>query len=307
MLNKKKRELKGKSIMDLPTDYCLIDIETTGLDASIDDAIEVAILRVRENKVIAEYESLIYTKNILGIFIEELTGIRQKEIDSAPLPSIVWKEVKEFINNDILMAHNANFDINFIYDEMEENNIEPISNDYIDTLRLARRAFPTLKNHKLKTLVKELKLSDFKIHRAKADVLLTKELYDKIGLEITKDELELINKRKKLNIEDIKVINEIKNDYIIDNTFCFTGKLELYERKEAMQIVINSGGYISKGLTKKVNYLVMGTYDYYQSIKDGKSSKHKKAEEYKLKGCEINIIPENIFYEMLTQGTQKDK
>ncbi len=307
MLNIKKRELKGNSIMDLPADYCLIDIETTGLDASIDDAIEVAILKVRDNKVIEEYESLIYTENRLGFFIEELTGIRQSEIESAPLPIKVWEEVKEFINNDILMAHNANFDINFIYDEMKENNIEPITNDFIDTLRLARKAFPTFKNHKLKTLIKELKLSDLKTHRAKADVLLTKELYDNICSKITKEDLQSINKRKILNLEDIKKIKEIQNDYIVDNTFCFTGKLEQYERKEAMQIVVNSGGNISKGLTKKVNYLVMGTYDYYQGIKDDKSSKHKKAEEYKLKGCDINIIPENVFYEMLTHGISKAK
>ncbi len=298
---KKERMQKGKSLLELPKNYCLIDIETTGLDATFDDAIEVAVIKVRENKIIDEYQSLIYTDQIIDSFIVELTGIQQNDILGAPKPEIVWKEFKSFIKDEILIAHNANFDINFIYDEMIENKIEPINNDFVDTLRLARRAFPDMKNHKLKTLVKELELENDKLHRAMKDVQVTYQLYNKILNLITQEDLNPKSNRKKFKITDIKIQELVENEYITNNTFAFTGKLEYYTRKEAMQIVVNNGGAISSGVTKKVNYLVMGTYDYYSGIKDGKSSKHKKAEKYKEQGLDIDIIPETIFYEILNK------
>ena len=70
-------------------------------------------------------------------------------------------------------------------------------------------------------------------------------------------------------------------------------------RKEAMQKVVNLGGLVGDSVTKKTNYLILGNNDYCKSIKDGKSSKQKKAEELKLKGYDIEVISENVFYDML--------
>ena len=70
-------------------------------------------------------------------------------------------------------------------------------------------------------------------------------------------------------------------------------------RKEAMQTVVNHGGINSANITKKTNYLVLGNNDYYTQIKDGKSNKQKKAESLKLQNCDIDIITENVFYDML--------
>ena len=53
-------------------------------------------------------------------------------------------------------------------------------------------------------------------------------------------------------------------------------------RKEAMQIVADLGGKNADNVTKKTNYLILGNNDYCKSIKDGKSSKQKKAEKFKL-------------------------
>lgn len=79
----------------------------------------------------------------------------------------------------------------------------------------------------------------------------------------------------------------------------FTGKLERYTRKEAMQIVANLGGINEDGVTKKTNFLILGNNDYCSTIKDGKSSKQKKAEKYKVAGQDILIVPEDEFYTML--------
>ena len=66
-------------------------------------------------------------------------------------------------------------------------------------------------------------------------------------------------------------------------------------RTEAMIKVVKVGGICQDILTKKTNYLILGDNSYVSSIKDGKSYKQKKAEEYILKGCDLKIIPESVF------------
>jgi DNA polymerase-3 subunit epsilon len=65
-------------------------------------------------------------------------------------------------------------------------------------------------------------------------------------------------------------------------------------------------GLCGAGVTKDTNYLVLGNNDYCTSIKDGKSSKQKKAEKYKAAGMDIEIISENIFYEMIAEAQQEN-
>lgn len=70
-------------------------------------------------------------------------------------------------------------------------------------------------------------------------------------------------------------------------------------RKEAMKIVADLGGINEDTVTKNTNYLILGNNDYCTTIKDGKSSKQKKAEKNKIKGQDIEIIPEGVFYDMI--------
>ncbi len=77
----------------------------------------------------------------------------------------------------------------------------------------------------------------------------------------------------------------------------FTGRLQKYTRKEAMQLVANIGGLSECGVTKRTRFLILGT-----QIKDGKSRKQLKAEKNLEKGQAIEIIPEVVFYDMLASG-----
>ena len=77
----------------------------------------------------------------------------------------------------------------------------------------------------------------------------------------------------------------------------FTGKLQKYTRKEAMQLVAEIGGLSECGVTKKTRFLVLGS-----QVKDGKSRKQLKAEKNLEKGQNIEIIPEAVFYNMLALG-----
>ena len=82
----------------------------------------------------------------------------------------------------------------------------------------------------------------------------------------------------------------------------FTGALVRFKREAAMQLVANLGAINQNGVTKETDYLVLGNNDYCRTIKDGKSSKQKKAEEYMLKGTGISIMDEQTFYDMIEAG-----
>ena len=77
----------------------------------------------------------------------------------------------------------------------------------------------------------------------------------------------------------------------------FTGRLQKYTRKEAMQRVAEIGGLSEQGVTKKTRFLVLGS-----QVKEGKSRKQLKAEKNLEKGQNIEIIPEMVFYNMLAAG-----
>ena len=76
----------------------------------------------------------------------------------------------------------------------------------------------------------------------------------------------------------------------------FTGRLQKYTRKEAMQIVASVGGFGENDVTKKTRFLVLGT-----QIKERKSNKQLKAEKNLNKGQKIEVISELTFYDMLSK------
>lgn len=78
----------------------------------------------------------------------------------------------------------------------------------------------------------------------------------------------------------------------------FTGRLERFPRKEAMRLVAELGGVNERGVTRRTNVLILGNEEYRRAW-GGKSRKHRKAEELVLAGQSIEMIPENVFYDMV--------
>ena len=70
-------------------------------------------------------------------------------------------------------------------------------------------------------------------------------------------------------------------------------------RKDAMQLIVNLGGHCEDGVTQKTNFLILGNNDYNPILRGKKSSKLLKAEKMKLAGKDIEIISENVFYDII--------
>lgn len=312
---KSKRIHKGKSLISFPNSFTIIDIETTGLSPEYDQIIELSALKISDNVIIDSFSSLVKpVPNNAGMyvddFITDLTGITNEMLSAAPDTIPTFEEYLHFLGNDILIGHNVNFDINFLYDYSEKLFSKPLSNDFVDTLRISRRLHSDWSSHTLLVLSDAYRIDYSNAHRSLSDCHITLKCYDALRndalsqyetLEAFFNSCKSKSTHQKLHSSDIVATtdNIDTENPIYGNVFVFTGTLAKMSRKEAMQIVVNHGGINGDSVTRKTNYLVLGNNDYCSSIKDGKSTKQKKAESLKLKGHDIEIIPESVFYDML--------
>ncbi len=308
-----ERIYKGSSIIAFPNEYTIIDIETTGLSPAYDEIIEISAIQVRDGIATEFFSSLVKPVYDIDPFISALTGITNEMLSKAPDINVILPKFYDFIGNDILIGHNVNFDINFLYDYFEDFTSLRLTNDFIDTMRIFKKLHPELKHHRLCDLAAYYGIDYINAHRSLNDCKINLGCYYKLACEINEkystiqDFIDLFKKRpRKKHSPQLKASDIIATTDDIDEdnplfgkVFVFTGALERLLRKEAMQIVVNYGGINGDNVTKKTNYLVLGNNDYCKSIKDGKSSKQKKAEKLKLEGQDIEIIPESVFYDMI--------
>ena len=306
------RENKGNSKIDLLNKYVVIDIETTGLDPQYDEIIELGALKIENGVIVDSFSKLIKPKTSISDFITQLTGISNSMVENAPSIEEELPNYLKFINEQNIVGHNVNFDINFIYDNLAKILNKPFTNDYIDTLRLSRKLYPDIKNHKLITVCDYLKINESTHHRALSDCELTFKVYETIKKHINTEniDLEILFKPKVHNKLRAKEVIATTDDFdetnLFYNRYCvFTGTLSI-ARKEAMQKVVNLGGKCEDQITKRTNYLILGNLDY-EKCKGEKSSKYRKAEEYILAGQDIQIISENVFFDIVGENSIEDK
>lgn len=309
--SKRKRPFKGSSIVDFPKSYVVVDLETTGLSPEWDSIIEIGAIKVVDGEIIEVFQQLVNPGFLIDDFIQGLTGITNDMLRGMPKIQNVLPEFESFVHNSIVVGHNVNFDINFLYDDYSYYFDKPFSNGFIDTMRISRKIFPQLEHHRLSDVVDCLDIQAGEYHRALADCEYTYQCYESMKQIIIHqygdyDSFKSLFKKNNYHERQINLSKLVTNKTDIDpdnplyGKLCvFTGMLEKFTRQEAAQIVVDSGGTCGNTVTKKTNYLIMGNNDYCATIKDGKSSKQKKAEEYKLKGQDIEIIPESVFYDMI--------
>lgn len=161
----------------------MLDFETTGLSAAGGDRItELAALRIVDGCVAGRYVTLVNCGARIPSAITALTGITQRMIDGAPPVAQVLPQLLEFIGDDVLAAHNASFDNNFLLAESRRLNLTPRHRGLICSLKLARRLLPGQPSYKLGGLAHALNISyRGNAHRAEADAEVSTRLLLHIG------------------------------------------------------------------------------------------------------------------------------
>ena len=132
-------------------DYVVIDFETTGFYAKNDDIIQIGAIKYRNDEQVDIFSTLIQpTRRNISQKIEELTGITNEMVRYAPTIDERITDLVRFIGGLPLVAHNADFDMGFLINALNDCGVRSHSFEVVDTLSLARELMPTMPNHKKK-------------------------------------------------------------------------------------------------------------------------------------------------------------
>ena len=241
--------------------------------------------------------------------ITQLTGITDEMVRSAPLADQVMAGFHAFVGNHVLVGHNANFDINFIYDACRQCGLH-LGNDFIDTMRISKKVFPELERYRLSDLVGRMNIPQELAHRAEADAEMAVRCFEGMKEIVLKsktidDFRKEFRSRKSQNYRaSLLAVTADTDDFdetnpLYGKVVVFTGTLSSMGRKEAFQIVANLGGHPHDEITKKTNFLVIGDDEFSKSRRDGETNKMKKAAAYREKGQDIVTLSESTFFQML--------
>ena len=161
-------------------DYTIVDIETTGLSPINNEIIELSAIKVRNNKVVEKFTTLVKPNARINSYITNLTGITNEMVKSAPDIKNILPEFCKFLQGDCILGHNINFDIRFIQHNLMKYFETELSNSSLDTVKLARKFCPNLGSYKLASLASHFDINAEGHHRALKDCEMTYNLYNKI-------------------------------------------------------------------------------------------------------------------------------
>ena len=319
-----KGRKKGKHLKVFPKNYTVVDIETTGRDCTHDYIIEVAAIKVRDNKIVDKFSELIKPKvhyvlddirgekdNVvesngkkifyISNFISEFTGITNEDLHHARTEKEVMIDFLKFIGDDILVGHNiVSFDSNFLYDSIQSNLGEILNNDLVDTLYLSQDIIDDIENHKLDTLMSYFDITSNVRHRALADSEVTLKLLQKLTERVLTSNMTLEEFLKNEEVKISPFLNLPVCEYFKNMNVCITGKLEIGKKEIVKEYIRNCGGAPEDDITKKTDILILGDYSGCHNLReDNLTSKHRKALKNIREGQRIEILSEEAFLQQI--------
>ncbi|MFD2245048.1 exonuclease domain-containing protein [Pontibacter ruber] len=159
--------------------YAIIDIETTGSQPAQDKITEIAIFIHDGQQIVDKYSTLINPQRPIPYFITQLTGISDEMVKDAPKFYEVAKEIVEFTEGKVFVAHNVRFDYSFIKKEFADLGYM-FQRKTLCTVRLSRSLIPGLPSYSLGKLCKSIDIDLQMRHRAIGDAEATAKLFDKL-------------------------------------------------------------------------------------------------------------------------------
>lgn len=311
-------------------DFIAIDFETA--NKNYNSACSLGMVFVKNNEIIDEKYFLIqppsiyfHPKNI------EIHGIKPDDVKHEKKFNEVWEEIGKDFEDNIIVAHNAYFDMSVLKACLETYKIDCSDFTYICSIPISNRATQGLKiGQSLKARCKYFQIPLNNHHDALEDARACAELVMKSITSKNRKSLQsFCQLYKSLPIKrfaQLRVIQNfptkktaprtfapsIKISELTPNTqefdeshplygknFVFTGELQTIDRKKAMQSIIDLGAIVKSSVSKKTHYLVVGIQDQKIVGPNGMSSKETKAIDLIHAGANIDIISEEVFLELL--------
>ncbi len=207
---------KGQGFRD---SFVVFDLETTGFSPVHDEIIEIGAVKVEGGEVKDHYSVFVNPGRPIPARITELTGIRDEMVEGASSIETVLPEFLSFCEGCCLVAHNAEFDVEFI---REKANRMGTAVDFtvLDTLQMARLLLKDLHRFKLNTLCKYLGIKQEHHHRAVDDARVTAEIFLRFITMLEEEgihDTDALNERGKVSRDLIRKANSTHGIILIKN------------------------------------------------------------------------------------------
>lgn len=201
---------------DRITSFVCFDIETTGLNPVEDKIIEIGAMKVKDGKVIERFSQLINPMLKLSSTIVKLTGITDSMLKHAEQEQVVVKRFLDFVEDNIIIGHNIQFDYSFIKVAAGRLHL-PFEKKGIDTLYLCKKLHPELKSKSLENMCKHYNIINEHAHRAYDDVKATTMLYVNLVNKFYEEQPEVFRpKSMNYKIKKVQSITNKQKNYLID-------------------------------------------------------------------------------------------
>lgn len=155
--------------------FCIVDIETTGLSAYKHKITEIAAVIFDWEKIVNEFCSFVNPECHIPSYIVNFCWITNEMVKNAPTINEILPSFLNFMQDNIFVAHNATFDKWFIWHNANQINLD-LSNPILCTRKLANRITPHLQSKSLAYLSQHFCIVNDQAHRALSDVITTSKI-----------------------------------------------------------------------------------------------------------------------------------
>ncbi len=211
--------------------FAFLDVETTGLDPVSGDKIcEIAVIKTIDGQVADEFVTIVNPGRNIPERAISIHGITQVMVNRAPLFRDIAKVLLDFLNDTVIVAHNAKFDLEFLRSELKNMNQSLPENEVIDTLGIARRYY-SFPSNSLGEIARYIGLPIDEEHRALADVTTTKDIFEYFLKDLERRGIRLKRLKDILKLQgksvELQTTNELVLPTEIEQALRDKGKLEI--------------------------------------------------------------------------------
>ena len=307
--------------------FVAIDFETANEKRNSPCSVGISV--VENSKIVLEKYWLIRPKELgfspMNIWIH---GIREGDVLDAPEFDSLWEEIRPLLEDQLVVAHNAAFDMSVLRQTLALYDIPFPNFDYCCTMVMSRHFYPYLENAKLGTVNKHLHYS-FAHHHASADASACANILLSISDELQLRDMPTIAEAIGIKIGSIfpngyracgsngggvtskrtahllekssEASYSLNTDFFRNQVVAFTGPLSSMSRSEAINLVELCGGDYSPSVTRKTSIVVTGMKNDLSLTPSQMSGKLRRAMELIERGQSITFLDEAQFKHLLSK------
>lgn len=204
------------------TTFAVVDLETTGTQRENNNhIIQFGCAIIKNMKVTKTYSFMMNPHREIPLSIQNLTGINDDDVKDAKPFEYYAPQIQKILKDTIFVAHNVNFDLPFLNYELMNSGFEALTNKSIDTVELAKIAFPTLPSYKLTDLTNYFNIKHLDPHKADSDAYSTAILLIKI-----------IESLKKLPQATLNTLESLSSELIGDTSYIISKIADYYRQSK---------------------------------------------------------------------------